>query len=37
MALVDTYETTAPVNGKQVPLYTLTQEQLQPIFRRLPH
>jgi pimeloyl-ACP methyl ester carboxylesterase len=29
MALVDTYETTAPVNGKQVPLYTLTKEQLQ--------
>lgn len=29
MVLVDTYETTAPVNGKQVPLYTLTKEQLQ--------
>jgi hypothetical protein len=27
MVLVDTYETTAPVNGKQVPLYTLTKEQ----------
>lgn len=29
MVLVDTYETTAPVNGKQVPLYSLTKEQLQ--------
>jgi len=29
MVLVDTYETSAPVNGKQVPLYTLTKEQLQ--------
>jgi pimeloyl-ACP methyl ester carboxylesterase len=29
MVLVDTYEMTAPVNGKQVPLYTLTKEQLQ--------
>jgi pimeloyl-ACP methyl ester carboxylesterase len=29
MVLVDTYETTAPVNGKQVPLYTLTKDQLQ--------
>jgi pimeloyl-ACP methyl ester carboxylesterase len=29
MVLVDTYETTAPVNGKQVPLYTLTEDQLQ--------
>lgn len=29
MVLVDTYETTAPVKGKQVPLYTLTKEQLQ--------
>jgi pimeloyl-ACP methyl ester carboxylesterase len=29
MALVDTYETSAPVNGKQVPLYTLTKEELQ--------
>ena len=29
MVLVDTYETTAPVNGKQVSLYTLTKDQLQ--------
>jgi pimeloyl-ACP methyl ester carboxylesterase len=29
MVLVESYETTAPVNGKQVPLYTLTKEQLQ--------
>jgi pimeloyl-ACP methyl ester carboxylesterase len=29
MVLVDTYETTAPVNGKPVPLYSLTKEQLQ--------
>lgn len=29
MVLVDTYETSAPVNGKQVPLYTLSKEQLQ--------
>jgi len=29
MVLVETYETTAPVNGKQVPLYTLTKDQLQ--------
>ncbi len=29
MVLVETYEPTAPVNGKQVPLYTLTKEQLQ--------
>jgi len=29
MVLVETYETTAPMNGKQVPLYTLTKDQLQ--------
>jgi pimeloyl-ACP methyl ester carboxylesterase len=29
MVLIETYETTAPVNGKQVPIYTLTKEQLQ--------
>jgi pimeloyl-ACP methyl ester carboxylesterase len=29
MVLVESYETTAPVNGKQVPLYSLTKEQLQ--------
>ena len=29
VVLVETYETTAPVNGKQVPLYTLTKDQLQ--------
>ena len=29
MVLIESYETTAPVNGKQVPLYTLTKEQLQ--------
>jgi pimeloyl-ACP methyl ester carboxylesterase len=29
MVLVETYQTTAPVNGKQVPLYTLTKDQLQ--------
>jgi pimeloyl-ACP methyl ester carboxylesterase len=29
LVLVETYETTAPVNGKQVPLCNLTREQLQ--------
>jgi pimeloyl-ACP methyl ester carboxylesterase len=29
MVLVENYEMAAPVNGKQVPLYTLTKEQLQ--------
>jgi pimeloyl-ACP methyl ester carboxylesterase len=29
MVLVESYEMAAPVNGKQVPLYTLTKEQLQ--------
>jgi pimeloyl-ACP methyl ester carboxylesterase len=29
MVLIESYETTAPVNGKPVPLYTLTKEQLQ--------
>ena len=29
LVLVDTYETAAPLNGKQVPLYTLSKEQLQ--------
>jgi pimeloyl-ACP methyl ester carboxylesterase len=31
MVLVDTYETTVPVQGKQVPIYTLTSEQLKAI------
>jgi hypothetical protein len=29
MELVESHETTAPVNGKQVPLHSLTKEQLQ--------
>ncbi|HEY3615481.1 MAG TPA: alpha/beta hydrolase [Candidatus Sulfotelmatobacter sp.] len=29
MVLIESYETTAPVNGKQVPLYSLSKEQLQ--------
>ena len=36
MALVDPDETSAPVNGKQVPLYALTKEELQTNLRRLP-
>jgi hypothetical protein len=29
MVLIETYETAAPVKGKQVPLYSLSKEQLQ--------
>ena len=29
LVLLDTYEISAPVSGKQVPLYTLTKEELQ--------
>ena len=29
MVLVESHEMAAPVNGKQVPLYTLTKEELQ--------